>query len=123
MRRSPRFGCPPSTVTLPLAMGTSPRSTSSSVVLPEPFGPMTPTTAPTGTSKVPSDQIVRPPRATVTPRSDTAGGVGADTAEASTGSGSAAPSADGAATAAGVVSIGQSPSGDPTFENEPHYNF
>ena len=39
------------------ARGTRPRIISSSVVLPEPFGPMTPTIAPAGTANVPSDQI------------------------------------------------------------------
>src|SRR4051812_14415924 len=73
MRRFPRRGGDPSTVTRPLAAGSRPRASWNSVVLPAPFGPITPTTAPVRTLNVPCDQTVRPPRTTLTSVSSSAG--------------------------------------------------
>src|SRR4051812_8676876 len=66
MRRLPRRGGSPRTSTWPAAAGNRPSTSWKSVVLPAPFGPMTPTTEPDGTLKLPSDQTVRPARTTVT---------------------------------------------------------
>src|SRR6478609_338551 len=59
-------GRPPSTCTDPDATGSRPSTTCSSVDLPEPLDPITATMPPAGMAKVPSDQISRPPRTTLT---------------------------------------------------------
>src|SRR6476646_10733492 len=67
----------PSTRISPEAVGIIPSTACNSVVLPEPLDPMTAMMPPDGTSKVPSDQISRPPRTTLTSSKDSAGAAGA----------------------------------------------
>ena len=71
--RSPRRAACRAPVHLPEATGIRPSTTCSSVVLPEPLDPITAVMPPAGTSKVPSDQISRPPRTTLTSSKDSAG--------------------------------------------------
>jgi hypothetical protein len=59
--------------TSPAESGSSPSSTRTSVVLPEPLGPSTATNSPGATSRSSSAHSVRFPKLTLAPRSESAG--------------------------------------------------
>ena len=64
-----RGGCPP-TSTSPACSGCSPRSTRSSVVLPDPLGPSTARNSPGATSRSSPSHSVRSPKRSAAPRSE-----------------------------------------------------
>src|SRR5271154_1892731 len=65
----PRVAGWPSTLMVPRLGDTSPRTARINVVLPEPFGPKTPTNWPEGMSKLTSARTTRPPSVSETSRS------------------------------------------------------